>query len=180
MPRLEPGTPITVQQGDRLIYGYLKSMTGGDPTSRNEMRFEGDHVSLVGPVEYGDIELTIQVANEGSFNRAASTRSEFIKNLSKNIGPLTMTNNAHYYTPEPETESNMERFTASVIGNKSDRTVDIVIEDKDGKFVVPTYTIDNEPTDAPQYDRVDRALGEAVPVFMTLPQEIFAAIKQAD
>jgi hypothetical protein len=189
MPRLEPGKPITVQQGGRVITGYLKSTYGGGEVGHATMSFDVSRLNalaLGGPlVEYEDLELTIQITDE------KQTRGEFLRKLADEIKPSDMTftdiNRAirpgpmrsHFYTPESE-QNNMEKFNASVIGNKSDRTVDIVIEDMSGRFLVPKYNTDDAPSDAPQYDRVERALGESVPVFMTLPQELFAAIKQAD
>lgn len=61
----------------------------------------------------------------------------------------------------------MEQFDAEVILDKRTRTVTIHIEDGDGKFL----TQDGK--------RHERSLGAEMPLYMSLPQEIYEAIRRA-
>jgi hypothetical protein len=62
---------------------------------------------------------------------------------------------------------NVEQFDAEVILDKRKRSVTIVIEDQNGKFL----DLNGE--------RHDRALGAEMPIYMTMPQEIYEAIRRA-
>jgi hypothetical protein len=62
---------------------------------------------------------------------------------------------------------NVEQFDAEVILDKRKRSVTIVIEDQNGKFLDQNG------------ERHDRALGAEMPIYMVLPQEIYEAIRRA-
>jgi hypothetical protein len=64
-------------------------------------------------------------------------------------------------------ESKMERFTATVIRDPARRSVTIYIEDKDGKFLTN------------QGERHERVMGAEMPIYTTMPLEIFNAITSA-
>ena len=69
---------------------------------------------------------------------------------------------------EPDEENcNMAKYNAVVNVNKRNRTVEVSIEVGDDKFLKDDLTT------------VERKLGDDVPVFMTMPQEIYEAIKRA-
>jgi hypothetical protein len=61
----------------------------------------------------------------------------------------------------------VERFDATIITDKSRRLVNISIEDGDGKFLTPDL------------ERHERPLGGEMPVFLSLPQELYEAIRAA-
>jgi hypothetical protein len=61
----------------------------------------------------------------------------------------------------------VEQFDATVITDKSRRLVNISIEDSNGKFLTPDL------------ERHDRPLGGEMPVFLSLPQELYEAIRAA-
>lgn len=71
------------------------------------------------------------------------------------------------YRPKTKTQKGpekMKRLIASTVRNAKNRTVEISIEDQDGKFLTP----DNK--------KVEREIGEDVPVYLTMPQEVYDAI----
>jgi hypothetical protein len=68
---------------------------------------------------------------------------------------------------EQNEDTNMESFTATVIENRHNRTVDILIENVHGEFLTSGLV------------RIERQLGGEAPVFLTLPMEIYVAIKRS-
>jgi hypothetical protein len=61
----------------------------------------------------------------------------------------------------------VEHFTATVLIDKSRRLANIHIEDGDGKFVTSDL------------ERHERALGAEMPIYLSMPQELYEAIKRA-
>ena len=66
-------------------------------------------------------------------------------------------------------ESNMEKFTATIIRDPARRSVNIHVEDKDGKFLMLDDTM-----------RHERAMGAEMPLYLKLPEEIYNSILNAE
>jgi hypothetical protein len=148
---MQPGDRVRVSSSDGEGFnGYLQSYA---TSWRNQF---GDPETISLEVVVGVPPLDLAPKRPG----VAVTRNTGPSKCKKRRLPI----------PEPkEEESSMEKFKATVIRDPARRSVNIHIEDNDGKFLTPD-----------DHQRHERAMGTEMPVFITMPEEIYDAILNAE
>jgi len=107
---------------------------------------------MAAPVDY---KVTMQMENNpfGTWEKTEVSGSGYARKSSKIVN---------------KEKNTMEKFTATLIERPAFKTINIYIEDKDGKFLTGAGA------------RVERKMGEEMPLYGTMPLEVFNAISVAD